>query len=67
MRVMVCTGLDEVLVFEVQADGNPKGYDDYFAKGGRNKDDYDVTYGQLPLQVESRLKSCLDQTDDLFS
>ena len=61
MRVMVCTGLDEVLVFEVQANGEPKGYDDYFANGGRDKDDYDVSYGQLPLQVLSRLRVDLEQ------
>jgi hypothetical protein len=59
---MVCTGLVEVLVFEMVGEA-PKGFDDYFTNGGRDVNDYDVTYGHLPLQMESRVKSSLDQTD----
>ena len=44
-------GIDEILIFNADGDGE----DNYFKKGGRNYEDYDLTIAELPFCLSSKV------------
>ncbi len=49
-------GTDEVLIFEVDEGGAGIGEEDFFEKGGRDREEYDVSLVELPIEITSRIR-----------
>lgn len=58
MIVSVFEGEGEVLIFPTDGSGEAIGSYDYFEKGGRKREDYDIQLVELPLVISTRL--CVD-------
>ena len=57
--LVVFEGCDEVIICEVDSEGNPIGDEEYFkepGEGDRNREDYDKTLVEGPVAIEPRLK-----------
>jgi len=65
MLVAVYEGANEVLVFAVDSEGNHIGREEYFDENERprcfSRDEYDITVGELPLEIRSNIKIGLDR------
>ena len=63
MKLAVYDNGSEVLVFEVK-NGKHLKVNDYFGENNRDKDDYDVTIVEAPLEIRSDFRISADQYHD---
>jgi len=62
MLVAVYEGGNDMMIFPVSRDGSHVGIEEYFGpKIGRDKDDYNITVGELPVLIKSSIKAELER------